>query len=141
LMDKIIQVLERHNYPYSADAAEDMRRWLGSEDNPQIRELILDYPLVALMYALYVIKGRFLEAEPMIAQEPSMALDYAMYVIKGRFPLAEDVLIPSDVFESYADFLWSTSRKSYQDFLNTHLDDQSLNRYRDDINSLPSHVG
>jgi hypothetical protein len=58
-------------------------------------------PYSAYAYALYVIRGRFPEAEAAIAKDPRWAYEYARYVIKGRFPEAEPRLRRSDFWDSY----------------------------------------
>ena len=46
-------------------------------------------PLDAFRYALNVLKGRFVEAEPTIATDPYYAYRYALEVVKGRWKEAE----------------------------------------------------
>jgi len=52
----------------------------------------LSSPKNAYRYALEVIRGRFPEAEPVIAQYGYWALWYARDVIKGRWVEAEPVI-------------------------------------------------
>jgi hypothetical protein len=49
-------------------------------------------PQEALRIAREVIKGRWPEAEHIIAQDGSYAAEYACSIIKGRWPEAEDVI-------------------------------------------------
>lgn len=44
---------------------------------------------MSVLYAERVLKGRFIEAEPTIAEHPDLAFQYAKGIIKGRFPEAE----------------------------------------------------
>lgn len=47
----------------------------------------------SVLYAERVLKGRFLEAEPVIAQNHELAYQYAKNIIKGRFPEAESTFL------------------------------------------------
>jgi hypothetical protein len=53
-------------------------------------------PYWAYYYALYVIKGRWPEAEATIAKNPEWAYYYAANVIGGRWPEAEAAIANSD---------------------------------------------
>ena len=59
----------------------------------------------ACLYALDVIKGRFLEAEPVIATDPQYAYRYARDVIKDRFPEAESVIKNSAWKDDYNELM------------------------------------
>ena len=49
----------------------------------------LTHPYLALLYAEYVIVGRWPEAEPVIATDPMSAYYYSESVLKDRFPEGE----------------------------------------------------
>jgi hypothetical protein len=59
-----------------------------------------EHAWLALNYSNYIIKGRWIEAESIIATDPHWAYHYAKDVIKGRWPEAEAV-IASDPCWSY----------------------------------------
>jgi hypothetical protein len=46
----------------------------------------------AYLYARDVIKGRWVEGEPIIATDPGWAYMYARYIIKARFPEGEKAI-------------------------------------------------
>jgi hypothetical protein len=48
---------------------------------------------IAYRYSKSVIKGRWPEAEKVIATSPQFAYCYAKYVIKGRWPAAEPIIM------------------------------------------------
>lgn len=51
------------------------------------------HPRLAGLYAHYVLKKRWPEAEDLIRQDPWQAYHYARDVIKGRWPEAEEIII------------------------------------------------
>jgi hypothetical protein len=58
---------------------------------------------MALNYAISVIGGRWVEAEPFIMLVPTLILPYATEVIKGRWHEAESHLVNSgDLSRKYA---------------------------------------
>ena len=63
-------------------------RILGENVRPPTDEE-LRHPYLALLYAEWVIKGRWPEAEAVIAKDPMAAYYYAEAVLKGRFPEGE----------------------------------------------------
>ena len=58
-------------------------------------------PEHAYLYARYIIKGRFPEAEEYIKKHPKYAYEYAKYVIKGRFPEAEESIKKDPQYAHY----------------------------------------
>jgi hypothetical protein len=68
-----------------ARSGKKLNRW-------EIEELAKDAEYASI-YARKVLKGRFLEGEPTIAQHPAMALEYARDIVKGRFEIAEPYLL------------------------------------------------
>jgi hypothetical protein len=52
----------------------------------------LTEPYWALLYAEYVIRGRWPEAEPVIATDPMSAYYYSKSVLKGRWPEGEPAI-------------------------------------------------
>jgi hypothetical protein len=59
-------------------------------------------------YARLVVKGRWPEAESVIAKDPYYAYVYALHVIKGRWPEAESVIAADPVWHGrYREFLTS----------------------------------
>lgn len=61
---------------------------LGADYGP-ILHIIKKSPLIAVDYAIFVLKGRFYEAEPYIMRDKQCAYFYAKHIIKGRWPEAE----------------------------------------------------
>jgi len=68
-----------------ARRGKKLNRW-------EIEELAKDAEQ-SVIYAQKVLKGRFPECEPLIAQNIQMSLAYARDIIKGRFELAESNMI------------------------------------------------
>lgn len=58
-----------------------------------IEPLMMDDPLYMYQYAKYVIKGRWFEAEPYIMKTPDYAYHYAKNVIGGRWPESEPYIM------------------------------------------------
>jgi hypothetical protein len=50
------------------------------------------YPQWGCLYARNVIKGRWEQAEPIIATDPYWAYSYALNVLKGRFEFGEPII-------------------------------------------------
>lgn len=69
-------------------------------------------PIAAYEYAKDVIKGRFPEAEYIIAQDGLVAFLYAKDVIKGRFPEAERRILRSAYNISYLEYILSITNMS-----------------------------
>ena len=59
---------------------------------PEAEDVIAENAEYAYGYAKDVLKGRWPEAEDVIARDANYAWLYARYVIKGRWPEAEDVM-------------------------------------------------
>jgi hypothetical protein len=59
---------------------------------PEAESIIAQDLLAAFDYAQNVIKGRWAEGEKAIAQNPQAAFDYAYQVINGRWPEAESII-------------------------------------------------
>ena len=55
----------------------------------ELKSLWLRDPRYAYDYARYRLKGRWPEAEPVIAQDANLSYSYATYVLKSRFPEGE----------------------------------------------------
>ncbi|MDR0770550.1 MAG: hypothetical protein LBE75_05065 [Burkholderiales bacterium] len=67
----------------------------------------------AYLFSLDAIKGRWPEAEKLIARYPSVALSYAYYVIKDRWPEAEETIAQSPIWNNcYQNFLEDLSKVS-----------------------------
>jgi len=62
----------------------------------EAEQVIATSPEWAYFYAHFVIKGRWSEAEPVIATSPECAYVYARDVIKGRWPEGEAAIF-SDI--------------------------------------------
>jgi hypothetical protein len=60
---------------------------------PEAEEVLSKSTHYAYHYARHVIKGRWPEGEKAIAKDPGYAYHYARHVIKGRFPEAEKTLL------------------------------------------------
>ena len=71
-------------------------------------EILAKDAAFAYYYAKFVLKGRFIAAEPIIAKIAFLSVNYAKNVVKGRFTLGERAI--------YGDYDYA---KSYIAFLNT----------------------
>jgi len=67
---------------------------------PEAEFLISQNAIYAYLYAKYVLKDRFPEAEPLIAQCAVHAYEYALFVLQSRFIEAEP-LIARDLSSAY----------------------------------------
>jgi len=78
----------------------------GKKLNARQLAAIASHPRYAYLYALYVIKDRWPEAEAAIASDPQYAYRYAIHVIKDRWTAGEAAIArdPYYAFE-YNDFL------------------------------------
>lgn len=99
-------VLRKIFYRYEAEAAKNPRismilisypyscsmRWRNM-GYPEIEKYIMNEPEMAVLYAEFVIKGRWPEAEDSIATNPHSAFTYAAYVLGKRWPKAEPVIM------------------------------------------------
>lgn len=56
------------------------------------------WPGATFLYARDVLKGRWPEAEPLIARDPMCSYLYARDVIKGRFPEGEPAIEASVLY-------------------------------------------
>ena len=68
---------------------------------PEAEPIIAKDPRWAYNYARDVIKGRWPEGEPAIAKDPRWAYFYAADVIKGRWPEAEEAMAKSEYKDHY----------------------------------------
>ena len=66
-------------------------------------------PSAAYQYAIYVIKGRWPEAEPIIMKDPESAYKYAKDVIKGRWPEAEPFIKKNGYYTDYYNYHFRTN--------------------------------
>jgi hypothetical protein len=64
--------------------------------------IIATNPKWAYNYACDIIEGQWLEGEPIIATDPRWAYNYACDVIKGRFLGGELSIMFSEYFPDYA---------------------------------------
>ena len=64
---------------------------------PEAEEMIAKEPRAAFSYARTVLKQRWPEAEPVIMKEPMVAVDYAAEIIRGRWPEAEANILKSPI--------------------------------------------
>ena len=62
----------------------------------RLESCIAKDPWLAAMYAINFIKGRWVEAEQIIASNADASYEYASTIMKGRFELGEDA-----IFEDY----------------------------------------
>jgi len=53
---------------------------------PELEDIILTSPWFSCLYALDVIKGRWIEAEDIIMTDTRESFDYAIDVIEGKLP-------------------------------------------------------
>ena len=66
-----------------------------STDIEADKKAIMQTPKYACTYAIWIIEGRWLEAEQVIMQDSEYAYRYARYIIGGRWPEAEPVIMQS----------------------------------------------
>ena len=82
--DKIKTSIEN----YSIEELDDICEYYNLRKHPLIKKLGLEKygkdPKYAFLYTLYVIKGRWIEAEPYIKKDPQYAYYYAQYIIKDE---------------------------------------------------------
>ena len=64
---------------------------------PEAEEMIAKESRAAFSYARTVLKQRWPEAEPVIMKEPMVAVDYAAEIIRGRWPEAEANILKSPI--------------------------------------------
>jgi hypothetical protein len=62
--------------------------------------IIKRIPRDAYLYARYIIKGRWIEAEPVIMKNPYYAYQYAKNVLQKRWPDAEPYIM-NDLYRAY----------------------------------------
>lgn len=61
-----------------------------------IQHIIKKIPYHAVWYAVRVIKGRWIEAEPYIMKHSYYSYAYAKFIIEGRWLEAEDIIKTDD---------------------------------------------
>jgi len=97
-----IYILRKKDFVSACGYAREVIKGRWSEAEP----LIAKDPLTAFSYAKYVIKGRWPEAEASIITDSTSAYWYAKHIIKGRWPEAEQYIIKDkEIWESYKLFL------------------------------------
>ena len=67
----------------------------------QIKPIIKSSPRHAYRYAMYVMWGRWIEAEPYIMKDPRSAANYATDVMKERWLEAEPIIKDSYWWDDY----------------------------------------
>jgi len=87
---------------YSYDWAMEI---LNKKPFPKGEDVIAKSPKYAMMYAWYVIEGKWPKGEDAIAKDATQSLRYAMFVLGGRFEKGEENM--------------KKSRMIYNDYLNT----------------------
>jgi hypothetical protein len=85
--------LDKHNiYAFSINKLSSMRAH-HAEDFESILHIIKRIPKYSYQYAYFIIKGRFLEAEPVIMTSTPFSYYYAGDIIKGRWVEAEPIIM------------------------------------------------
>lgn len=69
-----------------ADGRTDKKFNLKKQDFKKLENIIKTDPFYSYLYAKYVIKGRWIEAEPIISQEPLYNYYYAVDIMDGKLP-------------------------------------------------------
>jgi hypothetical protein len=64
----------------------------SGERDGRLESMIAQDAWEAYLYAKYVLKGQFPEAEPIIAQDARSAFEYAYFVLKAPWPEGEPVI-------------------------------------------------
>lgn len=134
----LLEILTRLNDNYydeeDPDIGTTIKTWVGDRDLPIFRSLVLHRTTVvlALLYAKYIIKGRFPEAEENMSVFPEVSCDYAQDVLHDRFKLAEPGIIKSsNVLRRYGDYLaYSLGADKLREFCNDYPDEKKLDSYR-----------
>lgn len=105
--EKLIDRIVKENEDSSKDDLYFIARNILKARLPRNAEKkILESSGLSCKYALYIIEGRWPEAEDKIAKDPSSALIYANDVIKGRWPKGEDAIYrSSDPVSVYYDYV------------------------------------
>ena len=69
--------------------------WKANKRLPKLEVFILENAKASYDYAVYIIKDRWVEAEPIIAKDGESASLYARNVIKGRWAEGEPIILRS----------------------------------------------
>ena len=78
---------------HHAPLIDQILNYTFTEDLKLIEHIIKKLPYYAFLYAFYVIKGRWPEAEPYIKTRPFAAYSYARDVVKGQWLEAEPYIM------------------------------------------------
>lgn len=76
-----------------------LQRYVEPDERKQLESVIHIIKRSAntsLLYAMYVVEGRWYEAEPTIMKDPLCAYGYAKFIIKGRWLEAEPYIKEND---------------------------------------------
>lgn len=88
---------------YIESATRYILEFVKSRDNKKFEQKLKDIPALAYIYA-YKIQERFTEAEPNILLDPKIAILYATYVMREKWPEAEKnmyLINPKDGYVVY----------------------------------------
>lgn len=115
LMDKIaVQMSKRPN----SISDQDVSRWFGDTPSSLIENFVYDKPVLAYLYADYILGKRFPRGEPAILTDPWMSYKYARYIIKGRWPEAEPGIIRDKRYlQEYIGFISTPITNQFKSFV------------------------
>lgn len=99
-MDKILEKVIRSHDPES-----EFVRFVGNNPGPYMAKKCAGHPLLATLYAEYVIGGPFSAGEGAIARDPYKAMRYVGNITKRRFLEAEPLIMRLGLEEEYASLL------------------------------------
>lgn len=105
---------------YLSETVEEstFKRFLGTETSPYLDEVCSKDPVLAYLYAV-VMGRRFPAGEPAIIQDTMLAFWYAREVIKGRFLEAEPLIIQSGLIQEYYDLISTINKGDAIEFRNS----------------------
>jgi hypothetical protein len=103
------KVLEKVIHSY--DPESEFVRFAGKNPGPYMERTCAKHPLLASMYAHFVLGGPFTAGEAAIAQDSYEAMRYIRDVTKRRFLQAEPLIIRSGLIHVYLDLLFSVNPK------------------------------
>lgn len=97
-LKKLLKRFLRSEYGMMFDIIERNRDWWdGLPERAVIEDSFAQEPLVALQYAVLVIKGHWPAGEAAIAGDAECAIAYARHTIKGRWPEGEAAIATDGV--------------------------------------------
>jgi hypothetical protein len=108
------EILKKITHSYDPDF--EFVRLVGDNPSPYIAKECAKHPLLASLYAEFIIGGPFPAGEMAIAKDSYEAMRYVRDATKGRFLMAEPLIIQSGLMEQYADLLKRVNNRDYLEF-------------------------